>query len=218
MTVQVVATGSVSGDQTRSRESAQVLRSLESVPVERICRHISGDQKLVLVLPGTAWLQLDTGPRARVMHLGLDPVEAERILENLFRQVATIAENGELATGSSAPGGIGGEDCTLRLTDHGQETVVTYTNLDTLSPELATIDRTLDGLVERIRQAPVSGWSIEQLQIGDILSRRADGVLFEFYGTTGDGAGAELHGISQPLVVIEVLADLPRQYEPVATN
>ncbi len=204
-----------SGEET---QLTAVLDDTGPAPVERICRHPSGDQRFALVQPGTAWLQLDTGPRARLLRLSLDPLETETILETLLRQSTTVSERGEDATRSSAPSGIGGESCELKLDSHGQELLIRYGNLDTLSPGLATMDRLVDDLVQRVLNAPVADWSASELPIGAFLRRRSDGVLFEFYGTTGDGRGAELHGVSQPLIVIDALDDLPRQYQKVSSK
>lgn len=190
----------------------------ERVPIGRTCRHPSGDQRVALELPGTAWLQRDTGPRAVFYELAMDVEELSAILASLQDDFVSLAEVGEEATGSAISPGIVAERCVLRIFDHGAVTTVRYSGLDTLSPALANIDRALDEIALRVLQNPAPKWGIEELRFGDVLRRRADGVLFEYYGETGDGLGVELHGVTQPLVVLETRAELPRRYDRLAAG
>ena len=50
------------------------------------------------------------------------------------------------------------------------------------------------------------------LRAGDRL-RRFDGTLYQVIGHTGDGAGLELEGIDEPLVVFISLAALRDEFE-----
>lgn len=190
----------------------------DRVPVARTCDHPSGDQRVALALPGTAWLQRDHGPRAVYYQLAMDVEEVSAILASLQDDFVSLAEVGEDATGSSVSPGIVAERCELRIFDHGTVITIQYSGLDTLSPALATVDRTLDEIAVRALENPAPTWSVETLRVGDVLRRRADGVLFEYYGETGDGLGVELHGVTQPLVVLETRAELPRRYDRLATG
>lgn len=185
----------------------------ERSPVQRLCRHPSGDQRVALALPGTVWMQRDTGPRAVVYQLPMDIAEMEAILDSMRDDFAVLGELQDRAVESSVSVGEGGERCELRVFDHGEVITVHYSGLDTLSPALAHVDRTLDRMAGRVLETPIATWDLGELEIGDLLRRRADGVLFEYYGPTGDGLGAELHGVRQPLVVLEVSDELPRLYD-----
>lgn len=185
----------------------------ERSPVQRLCRHPSGDQRIALALPGTAWMQRDTGPRAVVYQLPVDIAEMEAIIDSMRDDFAVLGELQDQAVESSVPVGESGERCELRVFDHGEVTLVRYSGLDTLSPALARIDSTLDRIAERVLATPIATWDLAELEVGDLLRRRADGLLFEYYGSTGDGLGAELHGVHQPLVVLEVAEELPRHYD-----
>ncbi len=182
-------------------------------PIERVCRHISSYQRVALALPGTAWLQHDTGPRAVVYRLPMDLDEVEALMDKLQLDFASLAELGDAATDSQMSPGEGGEHCELRFYDHGEVTTIKYSGLDTLSPALSNVDLILDRLSTQVLETPIPTWDLADLKIGDLLRRRSDGVMFEYYIDTGDGLGAELHGVTQPVVVIETAAALPRLYD-----
>ena len=185
----------------------------ERKPIERVCRHPAAYQRVALALPGTAWLQQDTGPRAVVYRLPIDLLEMEALMGRLQQDFASLAELGDAVTDSQVSSAEGGELCELRFHDHGEVTTIRYTGLDTLSPALSNVDLILDRLSTRVLETPIPTWDLADLEIGDLLRRRSDGVLFEYYIDTGDGLGAELHGITQPVVVIETAAELPRLYD-----
>lgn len=185
----------------------------ERTPVQRLCSHPSGDQRIGLSLPGTAWMQRDTGPRAVVYRLPIDIAEMEAIIDSMNHDFAALGELQERAVESDVPLAEGSERCELRILDHGEVVAIHYSGLDTLSPALARVDRTLDRIAERVLETPIATWNLDRLEVGDLLRRRADGILFEYYGPTGDGLGAELHGVHQPLVVLEVSDELPRTYD-----
>ena len=101
----------------------------------------------------------------------------------------------------------------LRLED-SLERLLSFGRMDSLPLALGRLLRVVDDLrleVERLapRSRLPAGY---EARAGDRL-RRFDGVLFEVVAYTGDGAGLELEGIDEPLVVFIPVAALRDEFE-----
>ncbi len=187
------------------------------IVVERACESPaapdSSYERLYVERPGTLRLQVETGPRARWLSLGIDPAELDIVVTAIQGDLDRLRRRGGFDPGSTAPESLGGEVCRLWVKDGDIRQQVEYATLDTLSLELARIDQRLDEFARRVRENPAPTWNLRQLEIGSLLRRRSDGVVFEYTRSTDDERGAELRGVVQPLVLFTIRDELPKHYD-----
>ena len=109
------------------------------------------------------------------------------------------------------------ERCSLALDLPGdQPRRYTFGRYDALPLALSALVRVADELAERTLPGSQLPLGYEP-RAGDVL-RRADGVLFEIVGFTGDGMGVELAGTEQPLTLYLRPDDLRSQFESLVSR
>jgi len=150
----------------------------------------------------------DELPRMRLAELG----RAE-----LAAFLARLAEEdlSEVDVRGPGAGGDWVETCRLELMLEGTiERQFRFGRMDSLPLALGRLLRVVDDLLLEVeRLAPRSRLPEDyKARAGDRL-RRFDGALFVVVAYTGDGAGLELEGIDEPLVVFIPLAALRDEFE-----
>ena len=175
------------------------------------CRSRISRRELTLFANGTLRLrdaEQGGAPRMRLAELGrqeLDAFLARLAEENL----SEVDVRGREASGDWV------ETCELELTLASRPArLLRFGRLDSLPLALGRLLRVVDDLLaEAERLAPRSRLPADyEARAGDRL-RRFDGRLFEVVAYTGDGAGLELEGIDDPLVVFIPVAALREEFE-----
>ena len=175
------------------------------------CKSAISHRDLTLFANGTLRLrEAETGaePRMRLAELGRAELAAylARLVEE---DLSEVDVRGPEASGDWI------EICSLELKLEGSvERSLRFGRMDSLPLALGRLLRVVDDLLLEVeRLAPRSRLPADyEPRAGDRL-RRLDGTLFQVVGYTGDGAGLELEGIDQPLVVFIPLAALRDEFE-----
>jgi hypothetical protein len=176
------------------------------------CANSLGVRQVTLFANGTVRVREGLGkePKMRLGEIG--PVELEGYLRRLAAEdLSEVHDRQESTEGEWV------ERCTLRLAlDGAPERLISFGRYDSLPLQLAAIVRVADELAEKTRTTSElpAGY---HARVGDVL-RRADGVLFAVMGFTSDGAGIELQGVEQPLVVYVRPEDVPSQFEALVSR
>ena len=175
------------------------------------CSSSIGRWNLTLFANGTLRLretQEGELPRMRLAELGRSELAA---------YLARLAEEDLTEVDVRGPEASGDwvEVCSLELKlEDSPERLLRFGRMDSLPLALGRLLRVVDDLrLEVERLAPRSRLPADyEARAGDRL-RRFDGVLFEVVAYTGDGAGLELEGIDEPLVVFISVAALRDEFE-----
>ncbi len=184
-------------------------RSVERLRYE--CVSDLARQDLTLFANGTLRLREsppDEEPRMRLAELGRGELAAflTRLAEEDLREVDV---RGPEASGDWV------EVCTLTLTlEDRPSRRLRFGRMDSMALALGRLLRVVDDLLLEVeRLAPRSrlpeGY---EPRAGDRL-RRFDGALYEVVAYTGDGAGIELEGLDEPLVIFIPVAALRDEFE-----
>lgn len=175
------------------------------------CGSSIGRQDLTLFANGTLRLREEREgelPRMRLAELGRAELSAylTRLAEEDLREVDV---RGPEASGDWV------EVCRLALSLEGSpERLLRFGRMDSLPLALGRLLSVIDDLLLEVeRLAPRSRLPAGyEARAGDRL-RRFDGTLFRVVAYTGDGAGLELEGIDEPLVVFIPVAALRDEFE-----
>lgn len=184
-------------------------RSIERLRYD--CASDIGRRDLTLFANGTLRLREATegeDPRMRLAELG----RAE-----LAAYLARLAEEDLSEVDVQRPEASGDwvEVCSLELLLADRPgRLLRFGHMDTLPLPLGRLLRVVDDLLLEVdRLAPRSRLPADyEPRAGDRL-RRFDGALYRVVAYTGDGAGLELEGIDEPLVVFISLAALRDEFE-----
>ena len=181
--------------------------------VERLrytCESSISRLELTLFANGTLRLREtapDELPRMRLAELGRGELAA--FLARLAEEDLT-----EVDLRGPEAGGDWVQACELRLALEGRPPRrLRFGRMDSLPLALGRLLRVVDDLLLEVdRLAPRSELPVDyEARAGDRL-RRFDGVLFEVVAYTGDGAGLELEGLDEPLVLFIPLAALRDEF------
>jgi hypothetical protein len=175
------------------------------------CSSSIGRRDLTLFGNGTLRLresEPDQATRMRLAELGR--VELAAYLARLGEEDLTEVDlRGPEASGDWV------STCELKLELEGQpERRLRFGDMDSLPLAVGRLLRVVDDLLLEVdRLAPRSQLPADyEPRAGDRL-RRFDGSLYEVVAYTGDGAGLELEGIDEPLVVFISVAALRDEFE-----
>ena len=175
------------------------------------CESSIGRRDLTLFANGTLRLReaaADEEPRMRLAELGRGELAA---------YLARLAEEDLSEVDVRGPESSGDwvETCSLELKLEGRpRRQLSFGRMDSLPLALGRLLRVVDDLfLEVERLAPRSRLPADyEARAGDRL-RRFDGALFRVVAYTGDGAGLELEGIDEPLVIFIPVAALRDEFE-----
>ena len=189
--------------------AAEDPRSVELLRYD--CASGIGRRDLTLFANGTLRLREaapDSEPRMRLAELGR--AELDAYLARLGEEdLSEVDLRGPEASGDWV------EVCSLelKLADAAERRLV-FGRMDSLPLALGRVLRVLDDLLLEVeRLAPRSTLPADyEPRAGDRL-RRFDGTLYEVVAYTGDGAGLELEGIDEPLILFIPVAALRDEFE-----
>jgi hypothetical protein len=175
------------------------------------CSSSIGRHELTLFANGTLRLrETEEGEQARMRLAELGPGELAAYLARLGEEDLTEVDlHGPETSGDWV------ESCSLELKLEGHpERLIRFGRMDSLPLALGRLLRVVEDLLLEVdRLAPRSRLPADyEPRAGDRL-RRFDGALFEVVAYTGDGAGLELEGIDEPLVVFIPVAALRDEFE-----
>ncbi len=168
------------------------------VLLERSCSSELGERRVTLFANGTVRLIERRAEETELRLAELDEKQTEGYRKRLEEE--DLSESEPPGYGAS---GEWVEQCELTVAlKPAAEKRFRYARFDSLPLGLARVTAIADELAaEAERQARMTGFPPRyRPRSGDRLER-ADGVLFEIVGHTGDGRGLELRGVEQPLVV-----------------
>ena len=182
--------------------------------VERLrydCSSTIGRRDLTLFANGT--LRLREAAEGEDLRMRL----AELGRAELAAYLARLAEEdlSEVDVRGPEAGGEWVESCELKLALEGRpEHSSRFGRMDSLPLALGRLLRVVDDLMLEVdRLSPRSSLPVDyEPRAGDRL-RRFDGTLYRVVGLTSDGAGLELEGIDEPLVIFISLAALRDEFE-----
>ena len=180
------------------------------------CSSRIGRRDLTLFANGTLRLR-EAGegaePRMRLAELG--PSELAAFIARLGEEdLSEVDVRGREASGDWV------ETCELELTlEDAPARLLRFGGLDSVPLALGRLLRVVDDLLLEVeRLAPRSRLPADyEARAGDRL-RRFDGKLFEVVAYTGDGAGLELEGIDDPLVLFIPVAALRDEFEELVSR
>ncbi len=184
-------------------------RSLELLRHE--CESSIGRRDLTLFANGTLRLReaaRGEAPRMRLAELGRGELAAY-LARLAGEDLAEVDVRGPQSSGDWV------ETCSLELELEGRpRRRLSFGRMDSLPLALGRLLGVIDDLFLEIeRLAPRSRLPVDyEARAGDRL-RRFDGALFQVVAYTGDGAGLELEGIDEPLVVFISVAALRDEFE-----
>ncbi len=175
------------------------------------CTNSIGGRNLTLFANGTLRLretEEDEEPRMRLAELGR--AELAAYLARLGEEdLSEVDVRGPEASGDWV------ETCRLKLALAGRpEHSSRFGLMDSLPLALGRLLRVVDDLLLEVeRLSPRSRLPADyEARAGDRL-RRFDGSLYEVVAYTGDGAGLELEGVDEPLVIFITVAALRDEFE-----
>ena len=175
------------------------------------CSSRVGRRDLTLFANGTLRLrESEAGGEMRMRLAELGRTELAAYLARLAGEDLT-----EVDVRGAETSGDWVETCDLRLGLPGQpERRLRFGRMDSLPLALGRLLRVVDDLLLEVdRLAPRSRLPADyEPRAGDRL-RRFDGTLYEVVSYTGDGAGLELEGVDEPLVVFIPVAELREEFE-----
>lgn len=177
--------------------------------VRRNCETTIGRQEVTLFANGTLRVRQRVHADEQFRLAELDPHELEAFLNRLSAEDVS-----EVPRGRPEVQGDLVERCELdlELADRAARQFY-FGRFDTLPLALSRINRIVDEMVNLAEErAPVSSLPHDyRPRAGDVLER-ADGMLFEVVGYTGDKRGVELTGVEEPLTIFIATEALHEQF------
>ncbi len=179
------------------------------VLLRRDCDTTLGHREITLFANGT--LRLRDGPRGeeRLLLAELPPDQTAALVRRLAEE--------DLSETVATEGGVEGdwvERCVLELEgEDGAPARYVFNRYDSLSLALSRVNAIAEELaLTTDERAPRGNLPFGYRPVpGDVLER-ADGVRFEVVADPGDGAGVELRGVEQPLVLYLPKEDLAAHF------